>query len=114
MCCDQDDWNFRLVLANVRNYLKTGDVRQEEIDDAETKRSLSHLINSSETARNKDHLVAVRLKHKPERVAYRGLVIYDEDAQFILHWGISQHRQGFAAIDEAGRSTFIPSFFSFL
>ena len=80
MCGDENDWYFRLVFANAGDYLEAGDVRQEEIDDTKTKVSPAHLVGSIKTPRTKNHLVAVRLKHEPERVAYGGLVIYDEDA----------------------------------
>jgi len=79
MSGDQNDWYFRLMLANAGDYLEAGDVGQEEIDDTETKAPPAYLIDSVKTVSNKDYFVAVRLEHKPERVAYGGFVIYDQN-----------------------------------
>ena len=80
MCGDQNDRNSRLMLADARDYLQPGDVRSAEIDDTKTKMSLSALIDSVPAISAKDHLVTVLLKHKFERVAYRRLVVNNDDA----------------------------------
>ena len=46
MCGDQDDRYLRLMLQNVGDYLETGNVSQEEIDDTKTKAPSSHLGHS--------------------------------------------------------------------
>jgi hypothetical protein len=70
--------------VNVCDYLEPRDVGQKQIDDSETKTAVARLINPIHPFCHKHDLVAVRLKHKPECVAYRRFVIDDQNTDFIL------------------------------
>ena len=56
--------------ANVCDYLKPGDVSQKKIDNTKPEAPLARLVYSIHSVRHEHNLVAVRLEHKPERVAY--------------------------------------------
>ncbi len=83
---DEKNRNLRLQVVNVCDYLKPGDVSQKEIDDTETKPPVTRLIYSVHPFCYKHDLVAVRLEHKPERVAYGRFVIDDQNTDFILYY----------------------------
>ena len=79
MSGDEKNRDLRLKVVNVCNYLKAGDVSQKKIDDTEFKTPVARLVYSIQSFRHKYDFVAVRLEHKPERVAYGGFVIYDQN-----------------------------------
>jgi len=70
--------------VNVCDYLKPGDVSQKEIDDTETKTPVARLVYPVHPFCDKHDLVAVRLEHKPERVAHGRFVIDDQNTDSIL------------------------------
>jgi len=74
----------RLNCEQVCNYLVTRNVRQKEIDNAKSKAPVTRLFDSILPCCYKHDLVAVRLKHKPERVAYGRLVIDNENRGFFF------------------------------
>ncbi|HYV13245.1 MAG TPA: hypothetical protein VE980_20235, partial [Pyrinomonadaceae bacterium] len=63
----------------VFDYLKPGNVCQVKIYNTESEAPITRLFDSILPFCHKHDLVAVRLKHKPERVAYGRLVIHNED-----------------------------------
>jgi hypothetical protein len=77
---DEENWNLRLKIAQICDDLKTGDVRQIEIDDAEAEWFCACLINALEAFSNKHDFIAARFEYQSERVTYRGFVVYDEDS----------------------------------
>ena len=76
---DEKNRYLRLQCEKVCNHLETRDISQEKIDNAESKSPLARLIDSILPFCHKHNLVAVRLEHKPERVAYGRLVVNHED-----------------------------------
>lgn len=87
MSRDKKNRNLRLEIVNVCDYLETRDVRQKKIDDAESEAPVACLIDSLLALGHKDHLVSVRLEHKPERVAYGWLIINNENTRFVVNVG---------------------------
>ena len=86
MSGDEKNRNLRLEIVNVCDYLKPRDVSQKEIDDTETKTPLARLVYSFHPFRHEHNLVAVRLEHKPERIAYGRFVIDDQNTDPILYY----------------------------
>ena len=84
MSGDEKNRNLRLEISNVCDYLKPGDVSQKKIDDTKPEAPVAHLIYSVHSIRHKYNLVAVRLEHKPKRVAYGRFVIDDQNTELLL------------------------------
>ena len=76
---DEKNRYLRVKCEKFRDYLESCDVRQEKIDNTELKTPVTSLFDSLLPCCYKHNLVAARLKHKPERVAYRRLVINHQD-----------------------------------
>lgn len=68
---------------NVLDYLKSGDVGKEEIDNTASKAPVARLLNSLAAVRDEHYPIAVRLKDQFESVAYRRLVIDNENAKLL-------------------------------
>lgn len=81
---DEKNRYVRLNVAQVGDDLKAGGVRQKKIDDAQFKTPLACLINSLLTFGHQHYLVAVRLEHKLERIAYGWLVINDKNTYLLF------------------------------
>ena len=84
MSGDQKNRDLRLKIANVRDYLEPGDVSKKKIDNSEFKTPVTRLVYSIQSFRNQHNFVAVRLEHKPERVAHRRFVIDDQNTNLFL------------------------------
>lgn len=70
MRSDQDDRYLWLEIKQIGDDLEPRDVRQKQIDDTKTEAPAARLINAITTVIDKHNLVALRLKHQPECVAY--------------------------------------------
>lgn len=67
---DQQQRNLRLQLKQIGDDLKSGDIREKQIDDAEPKPQAARLVEPIATVGGKHNFIALRLKHQPERIAY--------------------------------------------
>ena len=67
---DKQNRDLRLEIAQICDDLKTGDVRQIQIDDAEAEWFCACLINALEAFSNKHDFIAARFEYQPERVTY--------------------------------------------
>lgn len=76
---NEKNGNLRLDREKIFDYLKPGSVCQEKVNDTKSEAPSARLFDSFFAFCHKHNLVAVRLKHKPERVAYGRLVINNED-----------------------------------
>ena len=63
VCGDEKNRNLRLKIANVCDYLKSGDVSEKQIDHSKSETPLAHLIYSIQSGRNKHNFIPVGLEH---------------------------------------------------
>ena len=84
MRADQHNRYLRLMLVNIFDHLKPGDVGQKKIYDTKTEAPLPRLIDSVNPFGHEHHLVAAGFEHKPERVAYGRFVIDDQNTNLVL------------------------------
>jgi hypothetical protein len=68
-----------LKCEQVSDYLKPGNVCQVKVNNAKSEAPVARLFDAVQPFCYKHDFEAVRLKHKPERVAYGRLVINNEN-----------------------------------
>lgn len=67
---DEKNGDLRLQIAQTRDDLKTGDVREIQVDDTEAERFCARLVDTFNAFGGKHDFIATRLEYKSKRVTY--------------------------------------------